>query len=126
MKFLTRIVAILCFALPFTLSAQNSIVGKWKLTVPTEDGGTMDIQVSMNADNTYNVDFGIDGTAEVNGEYKLNGDKITIKDVSGPQACPQEALYSIEVSATNLTMTRISDPCEGRGGPEGVMTFTRN
>ena len=96
------------------------------MSAPNGEGGTIDILVSMNADNTYNVDFGMDGSAEVNGEYKLNGSKVTIKDVSGPQACPQEAVYTFGVSSTSLTMTRVSDPCEGRGGPEGVMVFTRN
>ena len=125
MKYIIRIVALLCFALPFTLSAQNSHIGNWKMTVPTENGGTATIQVSMKSDGTYAVDFGVDGSIEVNGTYKMDGNKMTIKDVSGPNACPQEAVYTVAVTATSLTMTRVNDPCEGRGGPEGVMTFQR-
>lgn len=125
MKYVIRIVAFLCFAFPLSLSAQNSPVGNWKLTVPTENGGTMDVKVSIKSDGTYTVDFGMDGNVEVNGEYKLNGNNMTIKDVSGADSCSHEGVYSFEVTDSSLKMTRVSDPCENRGGPDGVMMFSK-
>ena len=126
MRFALRLIVLLMVALPFTAFASVDITGNWNMTVPNEDGGTITIQVSIKTDGKYTVDFGVDGQIEVNGEYQLDGSKMTIKDVSGPQACPQTAVYTVAVSGNTLTMTRVSDPCEGRGGPEGVMAFSRS
>ncbi len=124
MKNLLRLFSLSMLCLPVGLMGQ-SVVGDWQMTASDPDGNQMTIQVSMTANGTYTVDFGVDGSIEVNGNYKLEGSKMTIKDSSGPQACPQEAVYTVEVSGNSLKMIRVSDPCEGRGGPEGVMAFTK-
>ncbi len=116
----------LLFCLPFTVLAQNTIAGDWKMQIPDESGNMMTLKVSMKADGTYTADFGADGTIEINGKYTLEGDQITIEDVSGPNACPnQKGVYKFVVTDTTNTMTKVSDPCEGRSGPEGKMVFTR-
>lgn len=116
----------LLFCLPFTVLAQNSIVGDWKMQIPDDQGNMMTLKVSMKADNTYAVDFGADGSVEINGKYTIEGDQMTIEDTSGPNACPnQKGVYKIVVTDTTNTMTKVSDACEGRSGPEGKMVFTR-
>lgn len=95
------------------------------MNVPAQDGSTMNIKVSLKGDGSYTVDFGNDGTIEINGAYTTEEDKINIKDVDAPQACPGEAVYTYVATDSHLTMTRVSDPCEGRGGPDGVMMMKR-
>lgn len=127
MKYLMQISLVFLFAFPLSLSAMDGLVGKWQMTVPTEDGSTMTVQVEMKSDGTYAVDFGVDGSAEVNGKYILDGDQVTIEDVSGPAACAggQKGVYKVALDGDSMTMTRISDECENRGGPEGVMAWKR-
>ncbi|MFN7117696.1 MAG: lipocalin family protein [Saprospiraceae bacterium] len=116
----------LLFCLPFTAFAQASMVGDWKMQMPDDQGNMMTLKVSMKADGTYSVDFGADGSSEIEGKYTIDGNKITIEDISGPNACPnQKAVYTFALTETSNTMTRVTDPCEGRGGPEGKMVFTR-
>lgn len=116
----------LLFLLPFTLAAQNAVVGDWKLQIPDETGSLMNLKVAMKADGTFTVDFGGDGVNEIEGKYTVEGDQITIEDLSGPNACPnQKGIYKFVVAGDTNTFTRVSDPCEGRGGPEGKMLFTR-
>ncbi|HMQ49859.1 MAG TPA: lipocalin family protein [Saprospiraceae bacterium] len=126
MKFIPFFLTLIGLCLSLTLSAQKSaLVGDWEMAVPTQDGSMMTIKVSLKGDGTYSVDFGNDGTNEINGAYTTDGDKITIKDADGPQACPGEGIYTYTATETSLTMTRVSDACEGRGGPEGVMAMKR-
>jgi len=116
----------LLFCLPFTLLAQSAIVGDWSMQMPDGQGGTMTMKVSMNENGTYSVDFGADGSSEIEGKYTIDGNKITIEDTSGPNACPnQKGVYTFVVTENTNTMTRVSDGCEGRGGPEGKMVFTK-
>lgn len=116
----------LLFCLPFTVLAQNTIAGDWKMQIPDETGKLMDLKVSMKSDGTYTVDFGADGSNEIEGKYTIEGDQITIEDLSGPNACPnQKGVYKFAVTDTTNTMTKVTDPCEGRSGPEGKMIFTR-
>ena len=125
MKNLFHILIILVFCLPVSLSAQ-SIIGNWKAEVPGPDGNTVVFEVSMKADGTYTVDFGADGSAEINGKYEIDGKQMTIQDTGGEQACTGgKGVYNVENSGDKLTMTRVSDSCEGRGGPNGVMIFTK-
>lgn len=124
MKYAFCLLALLSFT--FTTTLAQSPVGNWKMTVPTEDGSTMSVKVSIKSDGTYNVDFGMDGNVEVKGEYKLSGNQMTIKDVSaGENSCAGEGVYTFEVSGSSLKMTRVKDACPNRGGPEGVMVFSK-
>lgn len=125
MKYVLCLLSLLCFTSTTTL-AQTTPVGNWKMTVPTEDGSTMSVKVSIKSDGTYDVDFGMDGNVEVKGEYKMNGNQMTIKDVSsGENSCSGEGVYTFEVSGDSLKMTRVKDACPNRGGPEGVMVFSK-
>ncbi len=85
----------------------------------------MKIYLSFGAGNTYSVDLGADGTADINGKYEISNGQLSIQDNGGPEACTGKGIYKLETSEKTLKMTRISDPCEGRGGPAGVMEFSR-
>ncbi|MEZ5042223.1 MAG: hypothetical protein R2828_20160 [Saprospiraceae bacterium] len=124
MKTLKPFLFFSCLCLSFAIQAQ-SVVGKWKMTIPT-DQGTMDILLDIKADNTYSVDLGNDGAIDVNGKYVIDSDQISITDSDGPASCPgNTGVYKFTVSATDFMMSLVSDPCEGRGGPEGKMAFKK-
>lgn len=114
------ITGLLCF-LAVSLSAQ-SVVGKWKYEFQT-DQGTMVMSANIKADGTYELDYGIDGTVDVTGKYTISGDEFTIQDETGN--CTGKGVYKVKVDETTMTMTLVSDECEGRGGPEGVMVSKR-
>ncbi|HMQ60291.1 MAG TPA: lipocalin family protein [Flavilitoribacter sp.] len=125
MKSAIRILLLICFCVPAGLYAQASLTGDWQMSVPTEDGGTMKIYVSFGAGNTYSVDLGGDGTVDITGKYELKDNQVSIKDNGGSEACTGTGVYKVESSEKTLKMTRVSDSCEGRGGPTGIMQFTR-
>lgn len=125
MKFSHFFFVLVCFCFSSGLTAQSTLSGNWQMTVPTEDGGTMKVYLSFGADNTYSVDLAGDGTTDIKGKYELKDGQLTIQDNGGPEACTGKGLYKVETTETLLKMTRISDPCEGRGGPAGVMEFSR-
>ena len=118
---------VLLLAFPISIFAQ-SVEGNWKVTFPTQDGKTMDALLIIDANGTYTVDLGMDGNVNVEGTYTMDGDKMTIQDIKGEQACLGDGtagVYTITVDDKSLVMTRVNDPCEGRGGPEGVMSFMK-
>lgn len=82
------------------------------------------LSVTIADNGTYAVDFGADGTVETRGKYTLDKDKLTIQDTEGTD-CTAQGVYTIMVDEKNLTMTRVSDGCPNRGGPEGVMKMER-
>ena len=109
--------------LPFGLMAQSP-VGSWKMSVPDENGKMTPLKVDISADGTYAVDFGADGTVENKGKYTVEGEKMTIQDTEGSD-CTAQGVYTLKIEGDTLTMTRVSDGCDGRGGPDGVMTMQR-
>ena len=109
--------------LPFGLMAQSP-VGTWKMSIPDENGKMTPLKVAMSADDTYAIDFGADGTIEIKGKYTVEGGKMTIQDMEGSD-CTEKGVYTLKIEGDILTMTRVSDGCNGRGGPEGVMTMQR-
>lgn len=116
----------LLFCLPFTAMAQHALVGDWTMQIPDDQGNAMTLKVTLKENGTYTVDFGADGTGEIEGKYTIDGNKITLEDTGGPNACPnQKGVYTFAITENINTMTRVSDACDGRGGPEGKMVFTR-
>jgi hypothetical protein len=118
------ILALMLIVPTFTF-AQKSIEGSWKAEMPTEDGGTVIVKITME-ENKYTVDFGADGKAEIQGGYEIDGDKVTIWDTEGENACAsdQKGVYSFTNEAGTLTMNRVTDDCPGRGGEDGKMVMT--
>lgn len=109
--------------LPFGLMAQSP-VGAWKMSVPDQNGKMTPLIVNIAADGTYAVDFGADGTVENRGKYTVESGKMTIQDTEGSD-CTEPGVYTFKIEGDTLTMTRVSDGCANRGGPDGVMTMQR-
>ncbi len=118
------LLGLLC-CVSFAATAQT-MVGDWSAKGADENGNPMTFKVSLKADGTYTVDFGADGTVEIEGKYTIAGNQMTIEDTGGPAACNAgKGVYTFELTETTNTLTLVSDPCEGRGGPDGKIMFTR-
>lgn len=124
MKTLCYLFLAIMSMLPFGLMAQSP-AGAWKMSVPDQDGKMTPLKVVLSADGTYTVDFGADGKIDIKGKYTMEGDKITVQDTEGSD-CAEKGVYTLKIEGDTLTMTRISDGCPGRGGPDGVMSMQRN
>ena len=124
-KMMKNLLAGLLFLLPFTGFAQLSVVGDWTASDKDENGNVLTFKVSMKANGTYAVDLGVDGTIEIEGKYSIEGDTMTIEDVSGPAACKDgKGVYKFVLTETTNSLTMVSDPC-GHAGPTGKTFFTR-
>ena len=123
MKVHFRLFLALMVMLPFGLTAQSP-VGAWKMSVPDQNGKMTPMKVDISADGTYAVDFGADGTVENKGKYTVESGKMTIQDTEGSD-CTEQGVYTLKIEGDTLTMTRVSDGCANRGGPDGVMTMQR-
>jgi hypothetical protein len=109
--------------LPFGLLAQSP-VGTWKMSVPDESGNMIPLKVAISEDGTYTLDFGADGNIDAKGKYTVEAGKMTIQDTEGSE-CTAQGVYTFKIEGDTLTLTRVSDNCAGRGGPNGVMTMQR-
>lgn len=123
MKSIFGVLFVCCALAPF-VSAAQSPVGTWKTMVPAQDGKLTPLSVDISEDGTYKVDFGADGTVETKGTYKIEDGKMIIQDTEGSD-CKGQGVYQFKVDTESFTMTRVSDDCVNRGGPEGVMSFQK-
>lgn len=123
MKAIHRIILTVLVCLPISLTAQD-ITGTWKMAVPDENGNMVTIKATISGDGTYALDWGADGSVEIKGKYTAEGGKMTIQDTSGSE-CTAKGVYNYKIEGNTMTMTRVSDGCSNRGGPEGVMTMQR-
>jgi hypothetical protein len=58
-----------------------------------------------------------DGAAVIHGKYSIKGDKITLTDKGGKDACPASGTYKFTLAGNKLKFTRVSDSnpaCVGR------------
>lgn len=123
MKAVHRLFLVALLILPLGLMAQSP-AGTWKMSVPDENGNLTNIQVNISDNGTYAVDWGADGSVETKGKYTAENGKMTIQDTEGGE-CTAQGVYNYKIEGNTLTMTRVSDGCDGRGGPEGVMVMQR-
>ncbi len=57
------------------------------------------------------------GKAVIDGKYTIKGNKVTLRDKSGPDACPAAGVYKFKLKGKTLKFTKVSDPnpaCQGR------------
>lgn len=94
------------------------------MSVPDETGKMMALTVNISENGTYGVDYGSDGTIETKGKYSVDKDQMTIQDTEGSD-CMAPGVYTYKVDGSSLTMTRISEGCTNRSGPDGVMKLER-
>lgn len=116
MKISQLLFAAALLLVPFFTQAQDHI-GSWQWTTTGPDGSAMPIQVTFKADNTFEIDFGADGQVEENGEYSMNGNRMTIKVISdGSQCTNKVGVYDMSISGDTATATMVSDECDARRG----------
>ncbi|WP_373552064.1 hypothetical protein [Haliscomenobacter sp.] len=108
---------------PLSLMAQSP-VGSWKLPVPDGNGNMVDLKVEISDQGTYTINVGDDPTTATKGKYTMDGSKMTIQDLEGAD-CTGVGVYTIKVEGDTMTMTKVSDACTDRSGPEGVMVLKK-
>lgn len=57
------------------------------------------------------------GKVVIHGNYAIKGSKITLRDKSGPDACPAPGTYRFKLKGKSLKFSKVSDPnpaCVGR------------
>jgi len=110
---------------PFFGFAQSDLHGSWLINYETENG-PIEILLELMESGEHQVDLGNDGTADIKGVWTAEGGQVTIVDKEGEAACQDDkgGVFTYQVEGDQLTLTTINDPCE-RGGPEGLMVFTR-
>lgn len=118
-----RFLAAALLLAPLSLLAQSP-VGAWQMPIPDGSGGTVTLKVVISDQGTYTVDIGADGNIETKGKYTVEGSKMTIQDTEGTE-CTGQGVYTFKVEGDTFTMTKVSEACEGRSGPEGVMVFKK-
>ena len=123
MRTIHRLLLLAFLFLPIGLMAQ-SITGTWEMTMPGENGEPVKFQAKISEDGTYTLDWMADGKIEAKGKYEISGNQVTIQDTEGSD-CKGKGVYKYKIEGNTMTMTRVSDECPDRGGPEGVMKMTR-
>lgn len=118
-----RFLTLVLLLSPLSLMAQSP-VGSWKLPVPDGSGNMITLKVDISAEGTFTLDVGADGNIETKGKYTMDGAKMTIQETEGTE-CTGVGVYTLKVEGDTMTMTRISDACTDRGGPEGVMVLKK-
>ncbi|MCB0529473.1 MAG: hypothetical protein KDC65_13405 [Saprospiraceae bacterium] len=105
------------------VSAQTSvIIGKWSGSFPGEDGQTLNFSMTI-SDDSYQIDFGMDGRVDITGSYTADGDQVTVWDTAGENTCPsdQKGVYKYALDGDTLTFTQVKDDCPGRGSEPMVL-----
>jgi len=124
MKKIAFLFSLLC--LTAFASAQDSITGDWLFEYSEPDGTTHKTKISFTVEGDYSVDFSTDGQVNVLGKYIVEGDKVTLWDVGGEFACPDQVkgTYQVKFEGDTMHVVAMDDPCEPRKGP-GMMKMTR-
>jgi len=101
--------------------------GTWKMTMAGPEGNEVVASITF-TNGTYMGDFGMDGTIEVQGAYTLEDDQITLsddKEKTTAEACEGQGVYVISVDGDSMSMSLLSDDCEGRSVILNGITMTR-
>jgi hypothetical protein len=104
-------------ALPAVAFPASMLTGTFKALIgagPLGGGikGTWTIKFASGA---YTVTR--NGTAVIHGKYASSGDKLTLRDETGPDSCPATGTYTFKLTGTKMKFTPVSDStadCEGR------------
>lgn len=115
---------LLTFALS-GLAQRAAYVGTWAGEGTGPDGQMVKFKMII-AEDSYQLDMGMDGNINVVGKVVAEGDQVSVWDVSGELACPgdQKGVYKFAVDGDTLTFTKVEDPCEGRGS-DAVLVLKR-
>jgi len=71
---------------------------------------------SLKFDESSKVTVTSNGEVVVEAAYKVKGDELEVTDEKGPMACDkaQTGKYKWKLDGKKLTLTKISDECDGR------------
>jgi hypothetical protein len=89
----------------------TKISGKGANTLKGALDGTWKLKLK---NGKYTVSLG--SKAEVNGNYTIKGNTISLTDTGGPAKCPGTGKYKFKISGTSATLTKVKDAkaCVGR------------
>lgn len=125
MKFSKCLFLGVLFFVPVLLSAQ-SITGSWIMEGTTPDGVKVANKVSFGEDGVFTVDFGMDGSIDVNGTFTVDGGKISLSDSMEESPCyGKVGVYTFVVAGDEVTVQLVEDPCDARRGDGKPMTMKR-
>jgi hypothetical protein len=98
--------------------AAGGLSGKYKTVIHTTAfGGALNgTWIIKFSNGTYRATD--NGHAVVHGTFKVVGNKVTVKDAKGPNACPVKGVYKFKFSGRKLRFREVSDSlspaCAGR------------
>jgi hypothetical protein len=89
----------------------TKISGKGANTLMGALDGTWKLKLK---NGKYTVSLG--SKAEVNGNYTIKGNTISLTDTGGPAKCPGTGKYKFKISGNSVTLTKVKDAkaCVGR------------
>jgi hypothetical protein len=95
------------------------LVGKWV--------GTM-VTFTLNGDGTFHAVGANQAMYDVTGTYTVADCQLSLTDLTGTNACPasQVGVYAFAVSGAQMTLTLVSDACQGRVMGAGGKTYTKS
>jgi hypothetical protein len=114
-RIITTAVAVVVLALVPAALAASGLSGTYKETITSKKlfgghlVGTWTIKLKGGG---YTVK--LNGRPVAKGTYTLSGSDLTVMDTPGPGSCRGTGKYSIKLSGTSLTFTKISDSCVSR------------
>lgn len=110
---------------PLFLSGQ-SIYGSWAMEGTTSDGETVTNTVSFMENGQMTVDFGSDGSVDVEAAFTLDGNQISISDSNEESPCYNKiGIYAFSIDGKTMTAEVVEDPCDERRGDGKAGTMTR-
>ena len=125
MNSLKTFLLVLLFAFPFFVHAQ-SLVGNWTIENTGPDGTTMQSLLTFNDDGTMTIDFMNDGRIDVRSDYKVDGNKVTVKDTQEHSDCYGTiGIYEVSFDGNTCSVKPIDDPCDTRRGDGSGIVMTR-
>ena len=125
MKNLKFVLFSLLFSFPLLMTGQ-SFTGDWLFEGTAEDGTKMTNRISVKDDGTMTVDFGNDGTEEVQMTYTMDGNKVSMVDHNEQSPCKGiTGTYEVNVQGDICNVKLIEDACDPRRGDGKPSTMKR-
>jgi hypothetical protein len=97
-------------------STPARLLGRWTIAFDATGGYT----VGRATNPTRGIELGVEApmpTVLVTGLWQLSGDDLTLTDLSGPLACPDEqatGTYTVATDGVTYSFAAVDDGCPGR------------
>ncbi len=107
------------------LQAQSKLTGTWEAKF-MNDANSMELLFKITEEEGYTLDMNKDGSVEVSGNWKIEGEQIQFEDSGGPMACrSSEGVYTYQLNGDTLNLTLVQDDCPGRKRMMPSVTWKR-